>query len=203
MGWLKMSVAGSRSPVRAESRLRSSTEVRESNPISFSARSDLVQRPVRFALVLGGEAQDGGHLLLDRLQEDPLALALGGPGKPLQQAVGAGTRALRGPPAHRDESSQQRGNGPRPRLVLEPGEVQLERHQCGFGCLEGEIEELHALVHGEPDHAAPGHALLVRLAEVAAEARRLRPQAPAEGGRGQTARTAVLRERVQEGVGRR
>ncbi|KOG25356.1 hypothetical protein ADK34_17835, partial [Streptomyces viridochromogenes] len=191
MGWSKISVAGSRSPVRAESRLRSSTEVRESNPISFSARSG------------GGEAENGRGLALDRLQEDPFPLVARHPGHALRERVRVRVGALGGATARRDQSAQHGGHRAVPGPGPQTGEVQLHRQQGGFGGLEGEIEELHALVRRERDHATAGDALVIGIAEVRAHVGRLRPQAPAEGGRGQTARTAVLRERVQEGVGRR
>ncbi len=89
-----------------------------------------------------------------------------------------------------------RGVGRRP----EHRGVEPQRHQVGVSGGEGRVEEGEALL-GAEGAAGPGDARPVGGGEVPGDTAGLGPQAPADGGGGQTVRDAVLGEAVEEGVG--
>ena len=145
------------------------------------------------------EAQDGGDLGADQLEQDAVALGRGQPAQAVLQGGGAG--GVGGEPAggaRADEAAKhrrQRG------LIGERGGVEPRGDEGGVGAAERGVERGEALVRRQREHAAARHAAEVGGGQVSGDAGALGPVAPGERGRGEAVGAPVVCERVEEDVG--
>ncbi len=195
VGWSNTRVAGSRRPVAAESRLRSSTAASESKPSSRKAR-------VRADVLGGAVAEDGGDVALHEVGEERFALRLQQPGEPVLEGVGAAGRRLpggRAGPAYGHQGAEQRGQAVA--LGAQRGHVQFDGQDGGARCRAQRRRRGRRLLRLQRGDPAAGDAGEVGLVQGAGHAAGLRPQTPGQGVRGQSEGAAVHGERVEVGVG--
>ncbi len=150
----------------------------------------------------GAVAEDEGSLGAHQLRQ--LAVTLGGgqgreaPAQPVATARGGVDGGPHGRGAH--QSAEQRCQGP---LFAQRGRVEADRDGVRAGKAHRGVEEGETLLGGQrPDTHAP-HAVEVSGTERAGHGAAVGPQPPGQGVRGQPLGTALLRERVEEGIRRR
>ncbi len=102
-----------------------------------------------------------------------------------------------------DQGGEQGRDGSGPGCRPEPAEVDLDRDEQRFVQGERRVEQGQALFAADGRGASPGHPPQVGGGERAGHGAAARPQAPGERLGGQFQGTAVLGERVEEGVGGR
>ena len=174
-------VAGSRSPVAAASRFRSSTAVSESNPRSRNDRG-------RLHRIRGGMPQDGRGLRPDRPGE-PAPAAGPGPARPAAAASPPAARsrptAARTGPRTRPRS--RAGSPPERACAASAPGVDPGRQHRRTGPGQPGVEQLQSSVRAQRGHPGPPHPGPVRLAQLPGHLRGLLPQSPGQRHPGQPA----------------
>ena len=201
-GWggRRRSVAGSRRPVAAPRRLRSSTAVSESKPSSLKDR----------CRVDGGRrrvAEDGGDLAADEVEQHvgavrPRAARPGARARGVRRGAAPGRRRA-GARAADQAAQQRRAARPTRRRARSAAQVERGRGRAAVArSAEGGVEAARGLVGGQRRPVPRGPCGRGRRrSRVPVMPPSLGPQAPGQGGGGQPVAAAVLGERVEEGVG--
>ncbi len=167
--------------------------------------ADLLEGPVLLDALRVRVAEHRRGRGADQVQQQAELLGLRESGQPLCERVGAGQRATRrgGPPGLADQTAQQRGDrlggGPR----AQAREVEVGGHQGRRRTEQTPVEERHAGLGGEPAHAVPGVPPQGGVVQVRGHLTGVGPVAPGQRDGRQATGPALLRDGVQEGVGRR